>query len=116
VRKLAKREEFAAETEGDVTVVLDTTMDVELVEEGLLRELIRSIQVARQNAGLDISSRIVLGLAEKNDAVYGIIHKYGDKICEEVLATELKVSVAGGHKTKVEIDGAKVVITFKVME
>jgi isoleucyl-tRNA synthetase len=100
VRKLAKREEFAAETEGNVTVVLDTTMDVELVEEGSLRELIRSIQVARQNAGLDISARVKFKIAVEKDLIE-VARKNIDKIKQEVLATEVEFVV--GKEVKIEI-------------
>jgi len=100
VRKLAKREEFAAETEADVTVVLDTTMDAGLVEEGHLRELVRSIQVARQTAGLDISARVRFKITVEKDMVE-LVRKNADKIKQEVLATDLEV--IAGKEVKIEI-------------
>ena len=100
VRKLAKREEFAAETEGDVTVVLDTSMDADLVEEGLLRELIRSIQVARQTAGLDISSRVKFRITVTADLVE-LAKRNVEKIKQEVLATEVEFVV--GEEVNIEI-------------
>lgn len=115
VKKLGKRPEFSAETEDDTTVVLDTSLDIELMYECNIRELIRSIQVARQNANLDISARIVLGLKAKNDVLHQLILKNKQKICSEVLATEVVENVVGGVKVATEIEGAEIVITFKVV-
>jgi len=114
VKKLGKRPEFAAETEGDITVVLDTTLDIELTREGNMRELIRAIQVARQTANLDISARIVLGLDVQSDALYQQIVKHKEKICVEVLATDIVENVIGGARVETEVDSGKVVITLKV--
>jgi len=100
VKKLAKREEFAAETEGDITVVLDTTLDEQLVSEGFLRELIRSIQLARQEAGLDISARVKFKITVEKDLVE-LVSANIDKIAKEVLATEIEV--LGGKEAKIEI-------------
>lgn len=84
------RSEFVSVTEGDLTLVLDTVLTPELVEEGELRELVRSIQVARQTAGLDITRRVVVTMPANK-----IIDKYKDKICEEVLATDI-IQTKGG--------------------
>ena len=66
-RKLKSKSEFVSSTEGAITVVLDTTLDQELVQEGILRELIRSVQVARQDAKFDITARIELALDTTSD-------------------------------------------------
>ncbi|MCL2846599.1 MAG: isoleucine--tRNA ligase [Firmicutes bacterium] len=113
-KKLKSKSEFVSETEGDLTVVLDTTLDEQLVAEGKLRELVRGIQVARQEANLDITARIKLGLSTKDKAMAKIIADNVVKICEEVLATELVERVAGGHKSKAEVDGAVTEISFQV--
>lgn len=103
VRKLAKREEFAAETEGDITVVLDTSLDAELTREGNLRELVRSIQIARQTSGLDISARIVLSLSTKNKEMQDIIKANTDKIKHEVLATEIIIADKGSDEVEISM-------------
>ncbi|MCL2755804.1 MAG: isoleucine--tRNA ligase [Firmicutes bacterium] len=115
-RKLKSKDEYVSETDGELTVVLDTTLTDELVEEGKLRELIRAIQVARQDAELDITARIELGLNTKSEKMSQIITKNEKKIMQEVLAKGLADKVAGGTKVESEIDGDKVVITFKVVK
>ena len=114
-RMLKSRDEFVSETQGDLTVVLDTTLDAELVAECKLRELIRAIQVARQDADLDITARIELGLITKSETLADIIHRNSSKIREEVLARTITDKVEGGYKAEADIDGDVVVITFKVV-
>jgi len=85
-RKLRSKPEYVSVTEGDQTVVLDTTLTPGLIEEGKLREIIRQIQVARQEAGLEITQRIKLTLKAKDKS---IIEKHKQKIMDEVLASDL---------------------------
>jgi isoleucyl-tRNA synthetase len=113
-KKLKSKTEFVSETEGDITVVLDTTMDDELLAMGTLRELIRGIQVARQDAGLEITDRIQLGLVAKSKDLRTLITNNSDKICAEVLATELTELIKDGHKSKCTAGDEEVTITFKV--
>jgi len=87
-RKLKSRPEFVSETDGDLTVVLDTTLTAELIEEGKLREVVRAIQVARQEAGFEITARVNIELITEE---FDIINKSLDKIKEEVLAKEIVV-------------------------
>jgi isoleucyl-tRNA synthetase len=114
IKKFREKIDFSAETEGDVTVVLDINISEDLLNEGLLRKLIRSIQVARQNAGLEISSRIVLGLSAQNETLNRVIETHGKKICDEVLAVELCETVDGGHRVVVQVGDLDVVVTLKV--
>jgi len=114
-RKLKSKSEFVSETQDNITVVLDTTLDKNLIEEGKVRELIRAIQVARQEADLDITARISLGLNVKNVELANVIDNWKTKIMQEVLAKELIEKVVGGKKIDIDIDGEKVVLSFKVV-
>jgi len=96
-RKLKSKTEYVSQTEGDLTVVLDTTLDDELVEEGVLREIIRTIQVARQEANLDITARIKLSLDTKDAAILRVVEKHRAKIWEETLAVEK------GHQNELRV-------------
>ena len=115
-KKLKSRPEFVMETVGNITVVLDTTETQELRDEGTLRELIRTIQVARVDAGLEITDRISLGFAfgKGSDLVATVAKKFQSKIMEEVLATELIFGeVKGGKKIKTDVDGQGITLTLK---
>ena len=116
-KKVKSKPGYTSDTEDDLTVVLDTNLTPELVDEGILREIIRGIQVARQEANLDIAARIALGLSAKSMAVTKIIDQNAAKIADEVLATTLsKTAISGGHKTTAEAGGEQLTITFKVAE
>jgi isoleucyl-tRNA synthetase len=90
-----------------VTVLLDTKLTPELVQEGLARELINRIQRLRKDSGLQVSDRISLKIkAESTLAVAARSH--ADYIKRETLATELDVSscesaeLAGLEVTEIE--------------
>jgi len=100
IKKLNKKSGFASETEGDTTVVLDIALDDELIAEGHLRELIRSIQIARQDADLDITARIKLTIT-CDKATQELITANKQKICDEVLATE--IIVRDGREINIKI-------------
>jgi isoleucyl-tRNA synthetase len=106
--KLKSRTEFVSSTEDDITVVLDTVIDSALAEEGVLREIIRGIQVARQDANFEITSRIKLWLDTDNTPFSKVVATGREFICGEVLASELADTAFDGHKFTVEIDGYKI--------
>ena len=91
-RKLKSRPEFVSETDNDITVVLDTTLDDELIEEGKLRDIIRQIQVARQDANLEITKRIKLVLDAQSNEIKKVTEKFEQKIATEVLAHSIDLS------------------------
>jgi len=103
--------EFVSITAGDLTVVLDTVLTVELIEECLLRELIRAIQVARQTANLEITARVVLNIATDSAALINLVKSQNKKITEEVLATEIVLN-ENKPKKGIEVEGHNVEITF----
>ena len=72
---------------------LDTTLNDELVSEGIARELIRTVQDARKQAGLEVSDRIVLGISGA-DGVEKALSQYRDYIMLETLATKWQVGQA----------------------
>lgn len=73
----------------DISVVLDITIDRNLMLEGLSRELIRAAQVLRKDAGFNVSDRIKLELTTTGADLGEIITTYADKIKSELLATDI---------------------------
>ena len=73
---------------GGMTVALELELTPELRREGLARELVRVVQDARKAAGLDVSDRIVLGLASEGEA-FAALEAFRDWIAKETLAVEL---------------------------
>jgi isoleucyl-tRNA synthetase len=88
IKKQKSKPEFVSNTENDLTVVLDTTLNDGLVEEGNLRELVRNIQVARQDANLEITARVKIEIVCDAET-QNLIEKHRQKICEETLAKEI---------------------------
>jgi isoleucyl-tRNA synthetase len=86
-------EGYACGEDGGYLTALDTSLDEELVEEGLAREIVRSIQDARKQAGLEVSDRIVLGVSG-TDRIEKALARHRDYIMSETLATEWETGQA----------------------
>jgi isoleucyl-tRNA synthetase len=82
----ASAEGFASAEEGGYLVALDTTLNDELVREGVARELVRAVQDARKQAGLEVSDRIALSVAG-DEAVNEAVREYRDYLMTETLAS-----------------------------
>ena len=80
-------EGFACAEDVGYLVALDTTLDDALIDEGLARELVRSVQDARKQAGLDVSDRIVLGISGSGD-VERALAAHREYVMAETLANE----------------------------
>ena len=84
-------EGYACAEDSGYLTALDTTLDDELINEGFARELVRSIQDARKQAGLEVSDRISLGVSGTS-GVEKAIAAHRDYIMNETLATAWKVN------------------------
>lgn len=86
-----------------VGVELDFNITNELRQEGLAREVIRSVQNARKQSGLEVDNRIKLAFSTKDESLNESIAKFNTEILSETLATELVSSIKGGYETTVKI-------------
>jgi isoleucyl-tRNA synthetase len=80
----------AVASEGDVTVVLDTTLTPELVQEGIARELNSVLQNARKTLGLEVSDRVRVGFDSSDPEVVSAIERHSGMIADEVLAVDFR--------------------------
>ena len=101
-------------TDNGITVVLDTTLTPELVEEGFVREIISKIQTMRKDAGFEVMDNIVVGVAD-NDKIAEIINKNSAEISTDVLAKEI-TSVIDGFVKDWNINGEKVTLSVKKVD
>ena len=101
-----------AETQGYITVILDTTLTKELVEEGNVRELISKVQNMRKEAGYEVEDYIVLGLFV-DDEFKNIIKKYQELICQTVLAKEIVYQQELEFNREQDINGTNYKICIK---
>jgi isoleucyl-tRNA synthetase len=79
-------EGFACAEDGGYLVGLDTTLTDELLREGLIREIVRTVQDARKQGGLDVSDRIVLNI-DGNDPVMGALSAHREYVVSEALVS-----------------------------
>ena len=85
---MTQMEGYVTEGDNTVTVVLDTNLTPELVEEGFVRELISKIQTMRKEAGFEVMDKISI-YYHADEKVADIFHKYGNDISGDVLGTEV---------------------------
>ncbi|MDD3404173.1 MAG: isoleucine--tRNA ligase [Hespellia sp.] len=104
---MAQTEGYISENDNGITVVLDTNLSEELLEEGFVRELISKIQTMRKEAGFEVMDKIRVTYegSEKANAVYA---KHGQAIGSEVLAEEVENSTPSGYTKEWSINGEKV--------
>lgn len=86
-------EGYACGEDGGYLTALDTSLTDELIEEGIARELVRTVQEARKSAGLQVSDRIILGVSG-SAAVENVLVKYRDYLMSETLANDWCVGQA----------------------
>ena len=95
------------------SVVYDLTITPELKREGLMREIIRHVQSARKQAGLQIDDRIVLSISSDDSEISQAVDAFADVIKSETLAVKLNSAVDESEKYDVKIEGKLVEISLK---
>ena len=95
------------------SVVYDLTITPELKREGLMREIVRHVQSARKQAGLQIDDRIVLSISSDDSEISQAIDAFADVIKSETLAVELNSAVDESEKYDAKIEGKLVEISLK---
>ena len=110
--KLTPKKEFAIANLGNNLVVLDIEIDEQLESEGKLRELIRELQVARKDAGLNIDDRITLNLQTASETLAKLISDNLDTINAEVLCTS-NAEFEDGFEKQIDIDDEVIYIRIK---
>ncbi len=99
---------FVTVTEHDLSVVLDTNLTPELIEEGFVREIVSKVQTMRKEAGFEVTDHIVLS-HHGNSLIEGIFARHGAEIAADTLADSIKLGSAGYVKDW-EINGESVTL------
>ena len=100
---------YVSNTEYDVTVVLDTNLNEELIEEGFVREIISKVQTMRKEAGFEVMDHIRLFFSG-SDKIREIAQRNSEEIKSEVLAEELSFEEMKGYSKSWNINGEEVVL------
>ena len=106
---MVRKEGYVTEADKEVTVVLDTNLTPELLEEGFVREIISKVQTMRKEAGFEVMDHINL-YQDENDAIAEILKKHTDEIKSEVLAEEIFIGKITGYEKDWNINGEHVML------
>ena len=106
---IAQTEGFESASDNGVTVVLDTNLSPELIEEGFVRELISKIQTMRKEAGFEVMDKITVS-SEGNDKIAALLDKNSDTVKAEVLATDIISGEIKGYSKEWNINGETVTL------
>ena len=111
----AQMEGYVSEQDNELTVVLDTNLTPELVEEGLVRELISKIQTMRKEAGFEVMDLIRV-YARGNEKIGHILEQYGSQIAGDVMAKEIIADRMGGYEKEWNINGEEVTLGVEKLQ
>ncbi len=109
---MAQMEGYVSESDHTVTVVLDTNLTPELIEEGFVRELVSKIQTMRKEAGFEVMDKIRV-YAKDNDKIVDIMKNHGDEIKSEVLAEDIVTGETKGYEKEWNINSEKVTMAVE---
>jgi isoleucyl-tRNA synthetase len=107
----AQAEGYVSDSDRGITVVLDTNLSEDLIEEGFVREVISKLQTMRKDAGFEVMDHIRV-YSEGNERIKAIIEGNAEEIKSEVLADIIELNKAQGYTKEWNINGEQV--TFGV--
>ena len=106
---MKQMEGYVSENGNGMTVVLDTNLTAELLEEGFVREIISKVQTMRKEAGFEVTDKIKVSY-EGTEKAESIFAAHAEEIGKEVLATEVIRRTSGGYTKEWNINGEKVAL------
>jgi isoleucyl-tRNA synthetase len=98
------KSEYLSLEEGGIQVVLSVDISGSLRREGMMRDLIRHVQVLRKDSGLEYTQRVQLGLVTSSAEIKLAIDEHRDYIAQEVLAKALEYRELPDARARVELD------------
>ncbi len=107
--EMTQQEGYESLTEGSVTVVIDTELTPELIEEGFVREIVSKVQTMRKEAGFEVMDRIIV-YSQGNDRIAGVLSANKDEISHEVLADDIVTGEPSGYVREWNINGETVTL------
>ena len=113
---LTQKPGFEAQSEGDYTVVLDTNLTPELIDEGFLREVISKVQTMRKDADFEVTDRIALSY-QTSERLSAVIEKGKEDLMRAVLAlsVENRPAADGEIVREQNINSEKATLGIKVV-
>ena len=106
---MAQTEGYVSDGDNEITVVLDTRLTPELIEEGFIREIISKIQTMRKEAGFEVMDKITV-YCQGNDKIAELLTSHRETILSEVLAFEVRIGETKGYVKDWSINGEEVTL------
>ena len=110
--EMVQQEGYVSENDATMTVVLDTTLTPELIEEGFVREIVSKVQTMRKEAGFEVMDRIKV-FASGNDKIAEVLTANADVIEKEVLADDIVTGSNDGYTKEWNINGENVTLSVQ---
>ena len=110
-----QQDRYVSETEGSLTVILDTQLTDALIEEGFVREIISKVQTMRKEAGFEVTDTIRVYVSG-NDRIQTILEQNRDSILHDVMGVALTVGQSGGYAKEWELNGETVTLGVEKVE
>ena len=105
----AQTEGYVTEADGDISVVIDTNLTPELIEEGFVREIVSKVQTMRKEAGFEVMDKIHI-YAKDNDKILELMKNHKEEIMSEVLAEDMTLGTTDGYVKEWNINKEPVVL------
>ena len=106
---------YVSENDNGITVVLDTNLTEELLEEGFVREIVSKIQTMGKEAGFEVMDKITVTY-EGSEKAESVFEKHGEEIGNEVLAVAVTKAQPAGYVKEWKINGEAVNLGVKKEE
>jgi isoleucyl-tRNA synthetase len=106
---MAQKEGYVSQADNNLTVVLDTNLTEELIEEGFVREVISKIETMRKEADFEVTDKIVIYVSG-NEKVSDIVKANAENIKGDVMAVDIKLGELAGYSKEWNINGETVSI------
>ena len=110
--EMTQKEGFVASSDKGITVVMDTNLTPELIEEGFVREIVSKIQTMRKDAGFEVMDKITV-YVDGNDKLSDLMVKNAEQIKSVVLANTIETGKTSGFTKDWDINGEKVVLAVE---
>ena len=107
--EMTQMEGYVANSDKGITVVMDTNLTPELIEEGFVREIVSKIQTMRKDAGFEVMDRIKVYVSG-NDRIADLMQRNAEQVKSVVLADDIIASEAEGFVKEWNINGENVTL------
>lgn len=109
--EMTEKAGFVAEADQSVTVVLDTNLTKELLDEGNVREIVSKLQTMRKEAGFDVTDNIAIGFSG-DEELETLLVANKSAVCKDTLALQMTKTLSGYQK-EWKINGKKLLLSVE---